>query len=281
MNIGDKVAIVCCSDGMPQDSRDIINKLNGTLLNIGLNPVFSDYIYRKNSVFSGSARQRASALMNFYRDKEIKAVFDISGGDIANEILPYLDYNVIKESGKLFFGYSDNTSVINAIYAKAGKASALYQIRNLIYGHGDKQVLDFKNTLIDGKDDLFRFNYEFVQKESMQGIVVGGNIRCLLKLAGTEYFPDMEGKILLLEAYHGTVPHMVTYLNQLKQIGVFNKINGILLGTFSQMEKLCSVPSVVDLLKLYVGKDIPVACTGQIGHGTDSKAILIGKEICI
>lgn len=281
MNIGDKVAIVCCSDGMPQDSRDIINKLNGTLLNIGLNPVFSDYIYRKNSVFSGSARQRASALMNFYRDKEIKAVFDISGGDIANEILPYLDYNVIKESGKLFFGYSDNTSVINAIYTKAGKASALYQIRNLIYGHGDKQVLDFKNTLIDGKDDLFRFNYEFVQKESMQGIVVGGNIRCLLKLAGTEYFPDMEGKILLLEANHGTVPHMVTYLNQLKQIGVFNKINGILLGTFSQMEKLCSVPSVVDLLKLYVGKDIPVACTGQIGHGTDSKAILIGKEICI
>lgn len=281
MNIGDKVAVVCCSDGMPQDSRDIINKLNGTLLNIGLNPVFSDYIYRKNSVFSGSARQRASALMNFYRDKEIKAVFDISGGDIANEILPYLDYNVIKESGKLFFGYSDNTSVINAIYAKTGKASALYQIRNLIYGHGDKQVLDFKNTLIDGKDDLFRFNYEFVQKESMQGIVVGGNIRCLLKLAGTEYFPDMEGKILLLEAYHGTVPHIVTYLNQLKQIGVFNKINGILLGTFSQMEKLCSVPSVVDLLKLYVGKDIPVACTGQIGHGTDSKAILIGKEICI
>lgn len=281
MNIGDKVAIVCCSDGMPQDSRDIINKLNGTLLNIGLNPVFSDYIYRKNSVFSGSARQRASALMNFYRDKEIKAVFDISGGDIANEILPYLDYNVIRESSKLFFGYSDNTSVINAIYTKTGKASALYQIRNLIYGHGDKQVLDFKNTLIDGKDDLFRFNYEFVQKESMQGIVVGGNIRCLLKLAGTEYFPDMEGKILLLEANHGTVPHIVTYLNQLKQIGVFNKINGILLGTFSQMEKLCSVPSVVDLLKLYVGKDIPVACTGQIGHGTDSKAILIGKEICI
>lgn len=281
MDIGDKVAIVCCSDGMPQDSRDIINKLNGTLLNIGLNPVFSDYIYRKNSVFSGSARQRASALMNFYRDKEIKAVFDISGGDIANEILPYLDYNVIRESSKLFFGYSDNTSVINAIYTKTGKASALYQIRNLIYGHGDKQVLDFKNTLIDGKDDLFRFNYEFVQKESMQGIVVGGNIRCLLKLAGTEYFPDMEGKVLLLEANHGTVPHMVTYLNQLKQIGVFNKINGILLGTFSQMEKLCSVPSVVDLLKLYVGKDIPVACTGQIGHGTDSKAILIGKEICI
>lgn len=281
MNIGDKVAIVCCSDGMPQDSRDIINKLNGTLLNIGLNPVFSDYIYRKNSVFSGSARQRASALMNFYRDKEIKAVFDISGGDIANEILPYLDYNVIRESSKLFFGYSDNTSVINAIYTKTGKASALYQIRNLIYGHGDKQVLDFKNTLIDGKDDLFRFNYEFVHKESMQGIVVGGNIRCLLKLAGTEYFPDMEGKILLLEANHGTVPHIVTYLNQLKQIGVFNKINGILLGTFSQMEKLCSVPSVVDLLKLYVGKDIPVACTGQIGHGTDSKAILIGKEICI
>ena len=32
----------------------------------------------------------------------------------------------------------------------------------------------------------------------MEGIVVGGNIRCLLKLAGTPYWPDMREKILLL-----------------------------------------------------------------------------------
>ncbi len=35
----------------------------------------------------------------------------------------------------------------------------------------------------------------------MDGIVVGGNIRCLLKLAGTPYWPDMREKILLLESF--------------------------------------------------------------------------------
>ena len=62
----------------------------------------------------------------------------------------------------------------------------------------------------------------------MDGIVLGGNIRCLLKLAGTEYFPDMKDKILLLEAMSGQVPQMVTYFSQLQQMGVFEKVKGIL-----------------------------------------------------
>ena len=52
---------------------------------------------------------------------------------------------------------------------------------------------------------------------------------------------------------------MVTYLNQLKQIGAFDKINGILLGTFTKMEELQSSPSIVDLVKQYAGSDMPVA----------------------
>lgn len=109
-----------------------------------------------------------------------------------------------------------------------------YQIRNLIYGDNVNQISNFTSTIFNGTDDLFSFRYEFKQKEYMHGIVVGGNIRCLLKLAGTEYWPDMNQKILLLESLNGGVPQMVTYLNQLKQIGAFDKINGILLGTFTK-----------------------------------------------
>ena len=128
---------------------------------------------------------------------------------------------------------------------------------------------------------MFTFGYEFRQKDHMQGIVVGGNIRCLLKLAGTEYWPDMNGKILLLESLNGEVPQMVTYLNQLKQIGVFDKINGILLGTFTKMEELQSRPTIVDLVKRYAGSDMPVAETREIGHGYTSKAIVIGEKISL
>lgn len=93
------------------------------------------------------------------------------------------------------------------------------------------------------------------------------------------YWPDMSGKVLLLEGLHGTVPQMTAYLNQLEQIGVFQKVNGILLGTFTEMEEKNCYPTMIDLIKRYVGKELPVLKTGEIGHGSNSKAILIGEEL--
>lgn len=278
MKKGDKAAIVCCSNGQAATSETTIKKLQNTLEQIGIIPVFSDFIYEKESVFSGTAKERADSLMHFYQDDTIKAIFDISGGDLANEIIPYLDYSIISKSDKLFWGYSDLTTIINAIYTKTQKPSVLYQIRNLIYENSETQIAHFTNTMMASgtQNELFSFVYDFVQKDTMEGIVVGGNIRCLLKLAGTEYFPDMNDKILFLEAYHGAVPQIVTYLSQLKQMGVFDKISGILLGTFTAMESLKHSPTVVDFVKQYAGTNIPIAKTSDIGHGTDSKGIVIG-----
>ena len=115
----------------------------------------------------------------------------------------------------------------------------------------------------------------------MKGVVVGGNIRCFLKLAGTRYFPDLAGKILLLEANGGEAPLMTSFLAQLKQIGAFDKVNGILLGTFTAMERGDCRPDIVTLVKEACGPDMPVAKTAEIGHGGNSKAIVIGREIAL
>lgn len=279
MKKGSKIAIVGCSNGQPQKNHEKLEKLYSTLSELGLTPVFGDCIYEKESVFSGTGKERAEVLMNFYRDKEIQAIFDISGGDIANEILPYLDYEQIAESDAVFWGYSDLTTIINAIFSKTGKKSVLYQVRNLISKDAPEQIADFSATFFRGTGDLFSFQYEMIQKESMQGIVVGGNIRCLLKLAGTAYWPDMNGKILLLESLGGLVPQMTAYLNQLKQIGVFEQINGILMGTFTKMEEEDATPSMTELVKRYAGRELPIAKTEKIGHGTNAKGIVIGQEI--
>ena len=113
----------------------------------------------------------------------------------------------------------------------------------------------------------------------MEGMVVGGNIRCLLKLAGTPFWPDMREKILLLESYGGGVPQMVTYLSQLSQMGVFKKVNGILLGTFTKMEASECKPDMAELVLKFAEKRTPIAQTKFIGHGTDSKAIRIGHHL--
>ncbi|MEH2954350.1 S66 peptidase family protein [Candidatus Merdisoma sp. JLR.KK011] len=279
MKKASKTALISCSNAQPRANSEKLTVLKTTLSSLGLLPVFGDCIYEKESVFSGTAKERAESLMSFYRDPEIRAIFDISGGDIANEILPYLDYDVIAKSNAVFWGYSDLTTVINAIFTKTGKQSVLYQVRNLISLHAQEQRANFSASFLEGKPDLFSFHYEMIQKDSMEGTVVGGNIRCLLKLAGTPYWPDMNGKILLLESLGGLVPQMTAHLNQLKQMGVFEQINGILLGTFTKMEEEKAYPSMPELVKRYAGKELPIAKTNEIGHNTNAKAIVIGQKM--
>ena len=280
LNIKDKVAIVGCSNAQLKTARPKIDKLVEVLESIGLQPICSDYIYEKYSVFSGSGKERADALMKFFLDDSIKAIFDISGGNVANEVLEYLDFEIIKKNPKPFFGYSDLTTVINAIYSKAEIPSFLYQVRNLIYDHGEEQIENFRKTILEDKNDLLNINYRFLQGNSISGTVVGGNIRCFLKLAGTPYMPSFKDKVLFLESLGGEVPLMTTYLNQLKQMGAFNEVKGIILGTFTEMEEKQAKPTIEQLvLDIVNNKEIPIAKTEDIGHGSNSKAIVIGGEI--
>lgn len=276
MDIGDKIAVVGCSNGRPPESREAIRQLKNVLEEMGLRPVFGEYLYAGRSVVSGTGAQRAGALMDFYRDPEIKAVFDISGGDVANEILPYLDFGVIERSGTQFWGYSDLTVILNAIYAKTGKTSVLYQIRNLVRGQGRARCGEFANAVLRQGRTLFELPCTFVQGSRMEGAVVGGNIRCFLKLAGTEFFPELEGRILLLEAFKGDEAQIRTYLCHLRLLGAFDRVSGILLGTFTKMEEAGRLPDLLAIVKEYAG-DLPVARTDLIGHGVDARGIVIGE----
>lgn len=279
MKQGSKIGIVCCSNGLLENQADTINMLVQILQRSGFEPVLSPYLYGDENGYAGTARQRADALMDFYRDDTIEEIFDVSGGDMANEILPYLDFQTIAYAKKHFWGYSDLTTVLNAIYARTGKASVLYQIRNLTYEHSQQQITDFLGTVLGGTSALYDFPCEFIRGSHMEGMVVGGNIRCLLKLAGTQFWPDMREKILLLEAWGGKVSQMVTYLSQLSQIGAFKKVNGILLGTFTKMEQSECQPDMSQLILEFAEKKTPIARTSLIGHGTDSKAIRIGHHL--
>lgn len=279
---GDKVGIVACSNSQSLLNKERINELLKTLKSMDLNPICSDYIYAKNSVFNGSAKEKGESFMSLYRNIEIKAIFDISGGDLANEVLPYLDYEFISKNPKPVFGYSDVTTVLNAINSQASIPTYLYQIRNLIYDFKEMQQTNFENSVFNDKNDLFNFSYNFIQGEKIEGIVVGGNIRCLLKLAGTKYMPDFTGKVLFLESMGGEAALMSAFLNQLKQLGVFDKINGLILGTFSKMQENNISPSITELaLSIIDTPTLPIAKTEEIGHSSNSKSIIIGKNIVL
>lgn len=274
-----RVGISACSDGQFIEWKKQNEELKAFIGELGIEAVFAEHIYAQKDSFSGTDKERAEDLMSFYKDDSIEAIYDISGGDLANGILKYLDWNLIANTDKTFWGYSDLTTIINAIFTKTGKTSVLYQVKNMVYAEAELQRKRFADYVSEKNNNLFDVKYSFLQGEKMNGVVVGGNIRCFLKLAGTEYWPDMTGKVLLLEAYSGEISQIATLFSQLEQMGVFGQVAGILLGTFTEFEKSGATQSVFDLLKEHIPETLPVAQTSEIGHGADSKAIVIGENI--
>lgn len=282
LNKNDKISIVACSNGQPLTNKPQIELLIKNLKNLGLDTICSDYIYEINSPFNSSAEDKGKAFMSLYKNNEVKAIFDISGGDLANEVLDYLDYDYISKNPKPFFGYSDLTTVLNSIYSQSNNPVYLYQIRNLIYSDNENQKAYFVNSLFNDKNDLFSFSYKFIQGKKIEGTVIGGNIRCFLKLAGTKYMPDFTDKVLFLESMGGEASLISSFLNQLKQIGAFDKIQGLILGTFSKMQESNISPTIEELMvKIVNNPNLPIAKTEEIGHGSNSKCIVIGKSITL
>ena len=271
------VGISACSDALKLSMKDLIQELVCFLEESGIQVLKSNCIFEKNGIFSGTGKEKAEELMKLFSNPEVEEIYDVSGGDMANQILDDLDFEQIKKSRATFWGYSDLTTIINAIYTMTGKSSVLFQMKNMV--HEDFKEMQRERYL--HQEELFNPSFRMIQGKSMQGIVVGGNIRCFLKLAGTKYFPDVTDKILLIEGWGGQVPQMITYLSQLKSCGVFDKVRGILIGTFTMMEEKGCHPDIITLVKQFAGENLPIAKTEEIGHYHNAKAIWIGKELSI
>ena len=281
LNKGDKIGIISCSNGLSIKNKNIIDELKLNLKSLYIDMVEGDTLYAKEyNLFSGTGEEKARALEKLFLDKDIKMIFDISGGDLANEVLDFLDFNLIKENPKPFFGYSDLTVLLNAIYSQCDITTYNYQLRNLIGRFKEEQMQNFKASFIEGKENIFNLDYKWINGSHLEGIVVGGNIRCLLKLAGTKYMPNFKYKILFLESFSGNSAKMVTYITQYKNLGVFNEVKGIILGEFTEMERENLKPDIVEILKRVIGEiNIPILKTSNLGHGADAKCIPIGKYL--
>ena len=52
---------------------------------------------------------RAADLMQAFSDPEVKAIICCIGGSDSVKMLPYLDFDIIRNNPKIFTGYSDST----------------------------------------------------------------------------------------------------------------------------------------------------------------------------
>lgn len=278
----DTIGLISCSNGLNIDMQDKINDLVSLLNSMKLKVVLSKAIYINLDGLTLDAHFRAKELMNLYNNQDIKAIFDLSGGDLCNEVLDYLNYTDILNAKKTFIGYSDLTVILNSLYTKTSLANFNYQLRNLVREDGINQHKYFIRTFLEDYDMIQNLNYKFIKGQYMDGIAIGGNIRCFLKLAGTEYMPSFEHKILFLEALSGDINKISTFITQYKQIGAFDKIKGLIIGTFTEMEKSYNNLELENFfLEKFKDYNFPIVKTSELGHNPDSKAIPIGKKIIL
>lgn len=265
------IALVGSSDGLPGDS-DTVSRLCAVLESLGLHTVIFPSLYQTAAGKPQPAERRAADIQAAFADPEVDALFDLTGGDAANAILPHLDFKEIARYSKPFFGYSDVSVLLNPLQ-DFGHVPVFYlQARFLASCPAAEER--FARWVRQQDDDWFRFGYTFLQGSRLSGKVCGGNIRCTLKLAGTPWQPDPTGRVLFLESYSGSLARMETMLHQYRQMGMFSRCSGVLLGNFSELAEKGQLLELYRLVQEIVADStLPIAATTELGHQPEARCL--------
>ena len=125
LKIGDKVALVSLSSGGLGDEKNK-ERLQRTVDNIQ-NTLGLEVVFTPNSLIGTKEvyehpELRAKDLMDAFKDDSIRAIWTLTGGNDTVRLLPYIDFEVIKNHPKIFMGFSD-TTVNHFMMYKAGLTS--------------------------------------------------------------------------------------------------------------------------------------------------------------
>jgi muramoyltetrapeptide carboxypeptidase LdcA involved in peptidoglycan recycling len=113
MSPGDRVAVVSPSFAAPGRFPELHEQAMRRLReDLGVEPVE----YPTTRRLDAPAAARAEDLMAAYADPAIRAVLATIGGDDQITVLPHLDPKPFQADPKPFFGYSDNTNLLNWLW---------------------------------------------------------------------------------------------------------------------------------------------------------------------
>lgn len=308
LKVGDEIRIIAPSRSMAILGDDCINLATKRLEELGLKVTFAKHVKDFDSDYMcTNAKDRAEDLNEAFRDKNVKAILTVIGGFNSNQILKYLDFDLIKNNPKILCGFSDITILLDSIYAKTGLVT-YYGPHYSSFGmeKGFEYTMDkFKsmffedgNVIVDSSkewsDDawfLDQENREFIKNNGMfvinegeaKGTIVGGNLCTLNLLQGTEYMPkfkdptilfieddEMAGKLFLVEFDRDLVSTIMQ--------PDFENVKGIVIGR----EQKASNMNKEKWIKLIKSKpeleNIPVIAGCDFGHTTPIITFPIGGE---
>lgn len=257
----------------------------------------------------------ANELQSMYQDSEIKCLISCGGGELMCEIVPHLDFTLLRNATpKWFLGYSDNTNFsfllctladTAAIYGPCAAAfgmepwhPAIQDAWDLLCG-SKTTMTNYEKWEMESKKDEdhplepYHVTEQFAMKtwgiqdgETISGRLIGGCLDCLSNLVGTSYdhvvdfqekYKD-EGIIWFLEACDLNVFSIRRSLWNLREAGWFRYVKGFLIGRpMHYNEPMMGLDQYQAVLGILQEFDVPVVMDLDIGHTAPMMPLVLGS----
>lgn len=284
---GDTIGIVSPSKNLDDERKAKLQSVIEILeRDFSLHTKFGKHVFAvdKYGCSAGSPEQKAEDINTMFADKSINAVWCAFGGETANDVLDLLDYELIKNNPKILIGLSDITVLLNAIHHKTGLVTFhngdMRSTPDQETSNNNYSQKQFKKRLMDGEiGEIDKISqWKCARPGIAKGKLLGGNITCILKLAGTPYLPNFDGAILLLESYSLKIGDVQCKLTQLKQMGVFDKIAGVIAGFIYSFQRDPGYQVQFEDIILDVSRDysFPILKINEFGHSCQNTPLPIG-----
>ena len=288
---GNVVGLISPGGAIFNDSA--VDEARETLAELGLRTTVGAHVLDRRGYLAGTDADRAADLHAMFADPEVDAILAMRGGWGCARILPLVDFDLIRQNPKILIGFSDVTSLLLAIYARAGLVTFHGPVG--ISSWSDFTVRSIRSVLIDGEmTTLVRprrvgpprvraLDPRFVITAGWaEGRLVGGNLSVLVSLLGTGYLPDFRDHVLFLEDTREEPYRIDRMLTQLAQAGVLAGLRAVVFGECTRCEaddedRSLSLREV--LFDHLAPLGIPAWYGLPIGHSSDKLTLPIGVQV--
>ena len=275
---GDTIGVIALSDPITGEKKEELLQAKAKVEKDGFVVKFSDHIFSNTLGYSATAKERAEDLNQMFADPTVTMVWCARGGQNCNSLFDEVDFECIRQNPKIFCGYSDITSLSNAIYSKTGLVTfSGTNFKTIATDETDYSYEETKKRFIEGSLALGQNEeYQVIKEGVVEGILVGGNLSLTRGLVSGKYALDFQDKILFLEELSlESGPALVSnFLYYMKQNGVFDHIRGLWLGFYDNPIPLEKI--VQDVLGTEY--TFPIVKCNHFGHTEKKTVIPIGTR---
>jgi muramoyltetrapeptide carboxypeptidase len=274
----DKVAIIATAKKFePKEIEPAIKHLQSW----GLEVVTGKNLYNSFHQFAGTDEERLDDLQTALDDDTIKAILCVRGGYGTNRIIDEVNFRKFLKKPKWIAGFSDVTVLHSHLHNKG--IETIHSVMPIQF----KQA-SYKSSIGTLKDALFgkpvkylTRSYKLNKHGAAKAEIVGGNLSILCTLIGTPSDIDTKGKILFIEDVGDYLYRIDRMIIQLKRAGKLNKLKGLIVGHFTDMEDN-PIPfgkTAKQLISEAVAEyNYPVCYNFPVGHEPHNFAIICGRE---